>query len=364
MTKCNVSLPGEEVKDLILDVDLRTNADLRINKVANVLLPLNDRLGEFHLSVNLFFKVGEAVRHINLPAYMTENEQERILHVLFPAEVQAMVYKDEAETAINLLEYHIDKRSEVVTEVSGTDPYEQKCGHNVLTLDLAGIDSNSDWTQNAELLASVLEQAKKVSDWDKPLDLLIRDKAAKEWCEILKISVRTNTIKINARIPNNFINAVFMHEIIEVFIDFAEGEEGVDIRNVPEQRHDLIFLYENNDALISGVDFDRNNARAKSNNWNVFASELVHGNQPAVFLASPTSGKYCPVAYTFELDETTKELKNLVMDISYYKEIDGQFQLWIERRRFPKGCWNPATYDHDDNGKPIFFKFSLTPVGA
>lgn len=363
MTKCNVSLPGEEVKDLILDVDLRINADLRINKVANVLLPLNDRLGEFHLSVNLFFKVGEAVRHINLPAYMTENEQERILHVLFPAEVQVMVYKDEAETSINLLEYHIDKRSEVVTEVSGTDPYEQNCGHNVLTLDVAGIDFNSDWTRNEELLASVLEQAKKVSDWDKPLDIIINDGIDKNYCWILNISNDSNMIRILLRCNSNYIG-LYSKGILEFRIKPFGEDASVRIINNVELRFDLIFLYENNDAVISGGDFDRNNARTKSNNWNVFASELVQGNQPAVFLASPTSGKYCPVAYTFELDETTKELKNLVMDISYYKEIDGQFQLWIERRRFTGGCWSGTTYDHDDNGKPIFFKFSLSPVGA
>lgn len=363
MTKCNVSLPGEEVKDLILDVDLRINAALRINKVANVLLPLNDRLGEFHLSVNLFFKVGEAVRHINLPAYMTENEQERILHVLFPAEVQVMVYKDEAETSINLLEYHIDKRSEVVTEVSGTDPYEQNCGHNVLTLDVAGIDFNSDWTRNEELLASVLEQAKKVSDWDKPLDVIIAEGGMKNYCWTLNIANYSTIIQILARSYGSYIRP-YTKEILEIVIKPFGEDAFVNIKNTTEVRRDLIFLYEDNNDVISGADSDRNNARAKPNNWNIFVTELVQGNQPAVFLASPTSGKYCPVAYTFELDETTKQVKNLVMDISYYKEVNGQFQLWIERRSFPGGCGAGASYYHGDDGMPIFFKFSLTPVGA
>ncbi len=359
MEKCNVNLSCEEIRNLILDVDLRTDADVRIRKLARKLLPLNEHLGEFQLSVSLSFLEGEAARYMNLSVYVTENEQERVLHVLFPPEIQVTIFKEGKETAINFLEYHINKRTEIITEVSGINPYEQNCGHNVLTLDISDIAGNTDWTQNEELLASVLEQATKISDWNKPLDFIIWDSPVKNFCEIMEINIHDNFIRLIVRVPCNYIS-IFMNGILNILIDFSENE--VVIGNVVEQRRDLIFLYEDNDAVISGGDFDRNNALAKAQNWNVFANELIHGNQPAVYLASPTSGKYCPVAYTFELDKTTKQLRNLVMDISYYKEVDGQFQLWIERRRFPEGCAHSSVYDHDDNGKPLFYKFALTPV--
>lgn len=119
--KCHMTSPCETVKNLLLDIDLRVEPSVRIASVAQKIVPLNDTIGENHISASLTFEQDKQTRHTNLPVFVSENETERILCILFPEGIYANIRKDRASTKVNLLEFHIDKLTEAVSEISGID---------------------------------------------------------------------------------------------------------------------------------------------------------------------------------------------------------------------------------------------------
>lgn len=117
--KCTITPKCENIRDFVLDIDLRVEPDVRIEKIARELIPLNDTIGEHHISVNLAYKAGEQTCHVNLPAFVSENRQERILCTLFPDDTYATIRNNGQEEEINLLEYRIDRLTEAVRENCG-----------------------------------------------------------------------------------------------------------------------------------------------------------------------------------------------------------------------------------------------------
>lgn len=116
--KCDFFQECETAKNLVIDIDLRVDKQVRIADIAKRLLPLNDKIGEVHISANLAYNEQGQSKHTNLPAYAIETDEERIFCILFPTETYATIWQNPGYRSINLLEYHIDKHTEVITEVS------------------------------------------------------------------------------------------------------------------------------------------------------------------------------------------------------------------------------------------------------
>lgn len=91
----------------------------------------------------------------------------------------------------------------------------------------------------------------------------------------------------------------------------------------------VLYLYENSDGLISVGDRHYNTAL-----WNEVYTELEKGKYPALFLRTPDSGQYCPVTYEIAKDGAPDFVYKGSMQISYFKEINGKPELWVETRNF------------------------------
>lgn len=322
---------------VILDIDLRTTVEVRVAKVAKEILPLNDKIGEYHISADLAYPENGMTKRMNLPVYTTETTDERILHVFFPAGVYVNVFNEKQEVRINCLEYRVDKKTEVVTEVTS-----QISTGNTERIQL--FINIEDFTVEEGIntkivLDSLTQQVKGIVDWEKPIDLIFVDRSGKLHFQNiifqereLKADSKSITIKAEREEYGNLVS-LFKEGIIELAIWNEVTDGGADIGAYFESRRkvnrDIIYLYENNDNFITAPDHD-SYGWANSKNWNYFSEELNKGHFPVVYLWSPTSEKYCPATYKFTENE-------LILEVSYLKEIDGLFQLWIERRYFIGG---------------------------
>lgn len=147
-------------------------------------------------------------------------------------------------------------------------------------------------------------------------------------------------------------------DVMNLDIRIDEADVTVSFNNGHEQDPNLIFLCENNDRVISGSE---NAHIPATNDWNRFANEIKWGHHPAVFLCSAASERYYPVAYQFNRSADGTAVAGGVMEISYYREVDGQMELWIERRTFtgaPFGGWQYS----GGNPRPVILKVRLGTI--
>ena len=158
MEKCNVF--AECVRDgfLVMELDLRVELERRLAEVARVIVPLKERIGGLHVSTSLAYQENGVTKYCNLPMLVTENEQERIVRLLFPVDFSVTIWSDGVEKAISGLEYHVDKRTEMVTEVSSDlNLFQSVHGRIQLSFNVKDI-TEEDGLNSEAILSSLIAQ--------------------------------------------------------------------------------------------------------------------------------------------------------------------------------------------------------------
>lgn len=362
--KCNTMTECQGDKHLVFNIDLRVNPAERVAEVARTVVPLKERVGARHVSFNLAYGEGGATKYCNLPVYVTEDAAERVIRLLFPPDFCLTVWDGTVEVVVFGLEYHVDKRTEVVTEVmNSSTAIRPAAGRIQLRVNLSDM-TPEDEMNSPVILDSIIDQVRNVHNWNLPIDLILVDSSMVDYItDILEINRHYSSLSknfmIKARRPENLFSK-FEHEIINLVINIDETDIAVYFNNAHVKDPNLIFLYENNDIVISGSD---NAHTPVTNGWNRFANEIKWGHYPAVFLCSPTSERYYPVAYQFNRSADGTVVAGGVMEISYYKEVDGQMELWIERRIFQGEPSAGNTYTPGASGMgPVILKVQLGPI--
>lgn len=355
MKKCDVFSDCMCDRHLVMNLDLRVDLENRLAEVSRVVVPLKERIGGLSVSVNLAYQENGVSKYCNLPVYVTEDELERVIKVSFPADLRVTIWTDGVEKAIHGLEYHVDKRTEVVTEVvADVNTFQPTLGRIQLSFLVKDI-TEEDGLNSDAILSSLTAQAQQVRDWNQPIDLVLEQKPGKSYlmAEILEVQrqyvASQLKLTIRARRPNNLIPTIGT-EIMELSI--TVGNEGVLEVGFLEKSAflpNLIFLYEDANGLISN--FDQDGSWTAPVNWEWFASGLQAEQYPAVYLRSPNSGGYCPVNYQVFRDEANV-VNGVLMEISYYREVDGHLELWTEQRNFD-GLPRISSSYADGQGEPL-----------
>lgn len=360
MEKCNVF--AECVCDgfLVMKLDLRVELERRLAEVARVIVPLKERIGSLHVSTSLAYQENGVTKYCNLPVLVTENEQERIVRLLFPNGLNITIWTDGAEKAINGLEYHVDKRTEVLTEVV-TEVSQLPMAANRIHIFMETknfVSSPAGMNSEANLFA-VSEQVNQIQDWNIPVDfVLVLPTGMKYYLEAIALYDKKSVLEISARCPDSFLSFV-KNDIIVLQVQRNGEELSVSFQNRDEVHRDLLLLYENNDNVIDGNDKDLSDMSSiHIGNWKRFEEEIRRGYYPVVYLKSLTSERYCPVSYQYAISPDNSTF-SLVMEISYYKEVDGMMELWIENRTFVDNF-----YRYEGNGMPEIKKVVLGAIVA
>lgn len=337
MKKCDIFSDCMCDRHLVMNLDLRVDLENRLAEVSRVVVPLKERIGGLSVSVNLTYQENGVSKYCNLPVYVTEDEQERVIKVSFPADLRVTIWTDGVEKAIHGLEYHVNKHTEVVTEVvTDVNTFQPTPGRIQLSILVKDITEEQGLNSDT-ILSSLTAQAQRIRDWNQPIDLVLEQKPGRSYlmAEILEVQrqyvASQLKLTIRARRPNNLIPTIGT-EIMELSI--TVGNEGVLEVGFLEKSAflpNLIFLYEDDNGLISNLDQD--GSWTAPVNWEWFASELQAEQYPAVYLRSPNSGGYCPVNYQVFRDEANV-VNGVLMEISYYREVDGHLELWTEQRNF------------------------------
>lgn len=348
MKKCDVFTECVCAQHVVMKLDLRVESEKRVAEVARAIVPLKEAIGCLHVSTSLAFQENGVTKYCNLPVVVTENEQERIVKLLFPADLCVTIWMNGAEQVINGLEYHVDKRTEVVTEVVTEITRVPVVADRIhIFLETKNFASSPEGMNSAANLQAVLEQVKGISDWNLSVDfVLVLPTGMKYYLETMALYDKKSVVEISARCPDSFLSFV-KNDIIVLQLQKSAGEWLVGFQNRDEVHRDLLLLYENNDNVIDDKDKDVSDKSViHHGNWTRFEEEVRRGYYPVVYLKSLTSERYYPASYQYSISPETSVL-SLTMEISYYKEIEGVMELWIERRRFENGL-----YQYVGNGSP------------
>lgn len=358
MKKCDVFSDCICDRHLVMNLDLRVDLENRLAEVSRVVVPLKERIGGLSVSVNLAYQENGVSKYCNLPVYVTEDEQERVIKVSFPADLRVTIWTDGVEKAIHGLEYHVDKRTEVVTEVV-TDVNQVPTAANRIHiyLETKNFVSNPAGMNSEANILAVMEQVQDIRDWNMPVDfVLVLPNGMKYYLETTALYDKKSIVEISGRCPDSFLTFV-KNDVIVLQVRRNGEDLSVSFQNQDEVRRDLLLLYENNDNVIDGQDRDVSDRSViHAENWERFKQEIKRGYYPVVYLKSLNSGSYCPVSYQYTLS-SEKSVLSLVMEISYYKEVDGVMELWLERRVFEDDL-----YRYAGDGKPEIKRVVLGTV--
>lgn len=367
--KCNTITECQGDKHLILDLDLRVEQLLRTIKVEREIVPCKEKTGALHLSVNLAYCENNQLKHINLPAYMKETEQERTLCVIFPPNLRISIWKNGADTAINRLEYHIDRRTEAVTEISGIAETEAgDSGFNFVKIDL-DLMTEAEGLAAPALQDSVYQQGLKLTDMEKPFLFKIMKTVGttRAICYFYNkaISLAKSVSKkfhftISIDITNSDITKVIGGG--RIFFRADQTDDGSyevyfekSIVGIPGT--EAIFLCENSDGFLTVQDRNMSSDLGiLATPWDRFGIALQEKRFPAVYLKSADSEIFCPVSYLFTPNATEPSTLDGRMTISYFKTVGENTELWRETRTFTST--SPST------GSMFEFELKKFPLGV
>lgn len=360
MKRCDVFAECGCDQHLVLNLDLRVELEKRLAEVACVVVPLKEGVGMLHVSTSLAYQENGVTKYCNLPVCVTEDEQERIVRLLFPAGLNVTIWRDGTEKVIHGLEYHVDKRTEVLTEVV-TEVNQLPVAANRIHIFMETknfVSSPAGMNSEANLVA-VLEQVNQIQDWNMPVDfVLVLPTGMKYYLEAMTLYDKNGVLEISARCPDSFLSFV-KNDVIVLQVQRKGEELSVSFQNRDEVHRNLLLLYENNDNVIDGNDKDLSDMSSiHIGNWMRFEEEIRRGYYPVVYLKSFASERYYPVSYQYSISPDNSTL-SLVMEISYYKEVDGMMELWIENRTFVDNL-----YRYGGNGIPEIKKVVLGAVVA
>lgn len=370
--KCNTITECQGDKHLILDLDLRVEQLLRTIKVEREIVPCKEKTGELHLSVNLAYSENNQLKHINLPAYMKETEQERTLCVIFPPNLRISIWKDGADTAINRLEYHIDRRTEAVTEISGIAETEAgDSGFNHLNIDL-GLMNNTDKLNTQALKEDILTQIRKITVPSLPLIIrLVLPNQPEYYCfpQGVKLTVLENVLnayEIDLFINNPAISDYLNGDTVKLTIYnvlSTPAQSTVTFSGTSYVQKRSFVLYDNNDGYISNDSDLSLKENAHADFWDDLYNELKRGKSPVIYLKSKESKAYCPATYNFTERAEQPGIFNGFIEISYTQTDDnGNKYLCIENRNFRTTGFggDGSMYDTDEvTGMVPIKKFPL-----
>lgn len=315
----NELMKGFEAGHLLaFDVDLRISRDVRLAEIGQRLADNKDELGKRHLSVNVAYLDGGKVKRINTSAYIREDDAAWYVCLLFAEGVTVNLLEEGVETAINVLEYRIDKYTEAVTEISRLDDESAYQG-NVLFFDFGLIDPEKGLDTPA-LVESVLAQLQQIKNWSAPI--MGRFKIRTNWeYNILASEVWTGSPKkVNIWFPFPATTSSpylpdkcnFLVSYENDFLTMTEGLGDADFQ--------VLFLTANSDYQIDVAD---NNVCLKGD-WNRFYRMMKRGAYPGVYLKTLNNGGYYPAHYSFEPVEDAFRGK---IGCLYIKDVDGVKKL-------------------------------------
>lgn len=328
----NIISYNEAEKDLLLNIDLRIETSERIAELSRFLIPLKESAGTKHLSVTLAYNENNRSEYTNLPAFVTENDTERILSVFFPSDLLVTIWNDNAESTIDLLEYHVDKRTQAVTETCGMRDYQynpRQSAFNFINIDL-DLMTEAEGLEAPALLASIESQLNSFTNLKRPTLFQITKNSGRE-ISYYFLDVPSKTSVYTIDILNSNIATALNGGRLSLDYTGSEGhttiESFVSLGGIPGR--ETIFLCENSTGDISISDtLMSSQLGIPGNPWTNFSTAIKEKRFPAVFLKSSDSEVFCPVNYLFTKDANGAWSGS--MRISYLKGDE----LWTETRNF------------------------------
>ena len=225
-----------------------------------------------------------------------------------------------------------------------------------LTIDLNQMDElygiDSEAIEN-----SLLAQAECITDWNKPIQLFLfsgNTNGGLTYEAILLSNTKLDnskgsTFSLFFKTPDEFLDRIEEMLKLKIVVSKSGSVSAISITKdcFPDKR--IFHLKENGDGVISLVD------NQPHGDWDSFDEELKKGKHPTVYLSTPTSNGECPVVYNFQTNAEGK-LEG-IMEIHYYKMVEDERQLWIEKRVFTDGCSSGSLYSTE----ALIEKYSLEP---
>lgn len=210
--------------------------------------------------------------------------------------------------------------------------------------------TSSDWEKNEAIKETLKSQLRTFTDLNRPLCVIVNAYDMKYYPEIiclrnLFVDKDNYTIIFKVKWPKEFQYEIGCDQS-QFSVGVGNFETITNITNefLPELH--TLFLYDNSNYIIDASDFDPDNQLAKSINWQKWNDLLKAGIMPVVYLRSDLSEHYCLAEYKYFFNEVSQEYDTDV-EIAYRKVVDGQLQLWIERRYF-KGSIMNGYYDGEN----------------
>lgn len=284
-----------EAKDLLaFEVDLRIAREVRLAEISRRLTARKDELGKRHLSAEIAYLDGGKVKWINMGCYVREDDEAWYVCLLFPAGVMVNILENQVETAINVLEYRIDKYSEVVTEVARLDDENVYKG-NTLFFDL-GLINPEQGLDTPALVDSVLEQVRQIKDWSTPILGKFKVRTNWEYHIIASEVWRANPNNINIWFPfPATVSTPYLPDKCNFLVSY-ENDSVLLTESLGDADFQVLFLTASDDFQI---DVSDNNTCLKGE-WYRFYRMMKRGAYPGVYLKTWNTGGYYPAHYNFE----------------------------------------------------------------
>lgn len=314
----NEMMKGFETKHLLaFDVDLRIAMEVRLAEVSRRLTDCKDELGKRHLCADIAYLDGGKVKWANTGCYVREDDEALYVCLLFPVGVTVNILENHVETAINVLEYRIDKFTEAMTEIARLDD-ENTCKGNVLFFDFGLIDSGQGVNTPA-FVESILEQVRKIKDWSVPIMGRFKVRANREYYIMSSGTWLSGQSKVELWFSLPFASTLYYPNGYNLTVEY-EGDQIYMSENLEGADFRVLFLTLNDDLQVDTAD---NNACLKGD-WNRFYQMMQRGGYPGVYLKTWNNGGYYPAHYSFEPVGDAFRGK---IGCLYVKEIDGVKKL-------------------------------------
>lgn len=287
-------MKGIEAKHLLaFNVDLRIAQEVRLAEISSVLAACKDELGKRHLSADIAYLDGNKVKWVNTGCHVREDDEALYVCLLFPAGVTVNILENHVETAVNVLEYRIDKFTEIVTEIARLDDENTYNGH-VLFFDFGLIDSEQGVNTPA-FTESILEQLRQIKNWGTPILGRFKIRTNREYYIMSSGTWLSGQNKVDLWFSLPFFPGVSYPNGYSLTVEY-EGDQVYVSENLEGADFRVLFLTVNDDLQVDTAD---NNACLKGY-WNRFYQMMQRGGYPGVYLKTWDNGGYYPAHYSFE----------------------------------------------------------------
>lgn len=285
-------------KVMTFEVDLRVEQQVRLCEISKFISFHKDILGSEPLFANIIYLDNGKVRRMNLGCYLSETDTMLVVKLIFPVEKYVNLIDDQyTEIKGNVLEYQMDKFTEVVTEKCSLLPASEQQDLFILNIDLSlSLDGNLN---TAELKESILNQIRGIEDWHKPIFVRILD-GYTDYYYVVESCIGPDPQKnlIIYLMDEELKNYIGGQKLI---IKYGRNRNGdLKIELIAQEVFDdrIIFLNENGDGFITvndQVSLDKETVSC----WERLYKALKRNLLPVLYFKGKGMSEYHPAYYNF-----------------------------------------------------------------